>query len=211
MSGRPPTKSTTGQSKNNKNQPKAGLPTSAQSNKSSTGAKSTAPTSHQKVASQLSFGIDIIDNILNRGSAQTNTPTTTNPPAPTTLQRTPPNQDPTNGFETTQSADLSRFQREDSTRFLSIQDLTNSPQLVSTMQGLYTSQQEINKTTTLATSQNDPSFSILDRLVQSGRRDAHSSDIPQPGEYDWLYYPYNEGGFHQYPDIDRNTPYGMLT
>ncbi len=49
------------------------------------------------------------------------------------------------------------------------------------MQGLYTSQQEINKTTTLATSQNDPSFSILDRLVQSGRRDAHSSEIPQPG------------------------------
>jgi hypothetical protein len=95
MSGRPPTKSTTGQSKNNKNQPRAGLPTSAQSNKSSTGAKSTAPISQQNVNSQLSFGIDIIDNILNRGSAHTNTPTTSNPPAPTTLQRTPTNQDST--------------------------------------------------------------------------------------------------------------------
>jgi hypothetical protein len=126
MSGRPPTKSTTGQFKNNKNQQKAGLPTSAQSNKSSTSAKSPAPISQQKVNSQLSFGIDIIDNILNRGSAQTtNTPITSNPPAPTTIPHTPLSQDPTNGFETTtQSVDLSRFQREDSTRFLSIQDLT---------------------------------------------------------------------------------------
>ena len=122
MSGRAPTKSTTGHSKNNKNPPRAGLPTSAQSNKSSTGAKSTAPNSHQKVASQLSFGIDIIDNILNRGNAQTtNTSTTSNPPATTTIPHTPLSQDPTNGFETTQSVDLSRFQREDSTRFLSIQ------------------------------------------------------------------------------------------
>ena len=176
MSGRPPTKSTTGQSKNNKNQPKAGLSTSAQTNKSSTGAKGPAPNSQQKVNSQLSFGIDIIDNILNRGSAQTtNTPNTSNPSAPTTIPHTPLSQDHTNGFETTQSVDLSRFQREDSTRFLSVQDLTSSPQLVSTMQGLYTSQQTINKTNTLATSQIDPSFSILDRLVQSGFFDAHSS------------------------------------
>jgi hypothetical protein len=69
-----------------------------------------------------------------------------------------------------------------------------------------------NKTTAQLNSQIDPSFSILDRLVQSGRRDTHSSEIPQPGDYDWLYYIYNEGGFHQHPDIiTRITPYGMLT
>jgi hypothetical protein len=146
---------------------------------------------------------------LNRSGAQTTTTSTqSNPSATTAIPHTPLNQESTNDFETTQSVDLSRFlQREDSTRFLSIQDLTSSPQLaISTMQGLYTSQQTINKTNTLATSQIDPSFSILDRLVQSGRH-----EIPQPGEYDWLYYPYNEGGFHQYPDIDRTSPYGLLT
>ena len=35
--------------------------------------------------------------------------------------------------------------------------------------------------------------------------------MPQPGEYDWLCYPLNEGEFHQYPDIDRHSPYGLLT
>ena len=80
------------------------------------------------------------------------------------------------------------------------------------MKGLFTFQQVNNKTTTtLAHSQIDPNFNILDRLVYSGRRDSHSSEMPQPGEYAWLCYPLNEGGFHQYPDIDRHTLYGLLT
>jgi hypothetical protein len=52
------------------------LSTSAQSNKLSTGFKSNTPGSQQKFASHLSFGIDIIDNILNRGGAQTITTST---------------------------------------------------------------------------------------------------------------------------------------
>jgi hypothetical protein len=213
MSGRPPTKSNnTGLPKGGKAAQRTGVSTSNSANKSPTGPKSNAPNSHQKVASQLSFGIDIIDNILNRGGGQSTNPstsTTVNPP--TVVPLTPIDQEPTNGFETTQSVDLSRFQRDDPTNYLSLTDLTTSPQLVSTMKGFYTFQQVNKKTTTQAHSQIDPNFSILDRLVQSGRRDTHSSAMPQPGEYDWLSYPLNEGGFHQYPDIDRHTPYGQLT
>ena len=90
MSGRAPTKSTTGHSKNNKNPSKAGLPTTAQSNKSSTGSKSNTPGSHQKVVSQLSFCIDIIDNILNCGGDQpTTTLTSTNSKTATIIPQSP--------------------------------------------------------------------------------------------------------------------------
>ncbi len=62
---------------------------------------------------------------------------------------------------------------EDSTRFLSLTDLTSSPQLVSNMSGLYTFQQVNNKTTTQAHSQIDTNLSILDKLVQCVRRENH--------------------------------------
>ena len=111
MSGHPPTKSnTTGQPKGGKASQRTGMPTSNSAKKSSTGSKSNAPNSHQKVASQLSFGIDIIDNILNRGSDQlTNTSTSRTANPPTVVPQTPIAQEPTNGYETTQSLDLSRF------------------------------------------------------------------------------------------------------
>jgi hypothetical protein len=165
------------------------------------------------VASQLSFRIDIIDNILNRGgnNQPTTTSTSTNVIPPTTVPQSPSDQELTNSFETTQSFDLSCFQRDDPTRYLSLTDLTSSSQLVTTMNGLFIFQQVNNKTTTQAHSQIDPNFSIFDRFVQSGRRESHSSEMPQPGEYDWLCYPLKEGGFHQYPDIDRHTPYRLLT
>ena len=51
MSGHPPKKSnTTGQSKNGKAPQRTGLPTSAQSNKLSTGSKSNTSIPHQRVA-----------------------------------------------------------------------------------------------------------------------------------------------------------------
>ncbi len=50
------------------------------------------------------------------------------------------------------------------------------------MKGLFTFQQANNKTMTQAHSQIDPNFSILDTLVQSGRRESHSSEMPQPGD-----------------------------
>lgn len=58
---------------------------------------------------------------------------------------------------------------------------------------------------TLSTTSVDFSSSIFGRLVQSGHRDIHINEAPQPGDYAWIYDPTNEGEFHQYPDIDRET------
>ena len=64
MSGCPSKKFiTNGQSKNIKNSPKPGFSTSAQANKTSTGSKFNTPSSHQNVASQLSFKFPAVNAV----------------------------------------------------------------------------------------------------------------------------------------------------